>query len=603
MPRSLATRLRTHTCGELRAEDAEKDVALCGWVHRIRDHGGVLFIDLRDRHGRTQIVVHPDEVEGAVTEEARTVKTEYVVRVEGKVRRRPEGMANTELATGAVEVLVRGLDVLNASKTPPFMIEGESTAGEDLRLQYRYLDLRRPELQQVLGLRHRATMAARGYLDSQGFWDVETPMLVRPTPEGARDYLVPSRVHPGQFYALPQSPQLYKQILMVSGIDRYFQLARCLRDEDLRADRQPEHTQIDLEMSFVAEEDVFTLVEGLVSRIFGEVLGVDLATPFPRLEYDEAIASYGTDKPDLRIPGRIRDVTQAVRSSGFRVFEEAAQSGGAVRCYAVPGGSELSRKEIDALETRARQAGAAGLAWARVKEEGLEGGISKFLQGDTFPALKAAAGAETGDLLLFAADEPSAASRILGAVRTEWGAGRGASGTEGYRPLWVVHFPLFEKDEETGRLVPCHHMFSMPVRPDVGLLERDPLSVKAQLYDLVMNGMELASGSIRIHRRDIQEAVMRVVGVGAEEAQRKFGFLLDAFEYGAPPHGGIAIGLDRLVMIMASRSSIRDTIAFPKTTSASSLMDGAPAGAEESVLRELHIRVVPPRSPSGEREV
>jgi aspartyl-tRNA synthetase len=598
MPERYETALRTHTCGELRPEHAGKQVTLAGWVHRVRDHGGVFFVDVRDRYGLTQVVVHPDEAGPAVTDTARTLRHEFVVQVEGAVRSRPEGMVNPDMETGGIEVLAKELRVLNPAKTPPFLIEDASTAGEDLRLQYRFLDLRRPEIQTVLGLRHHATLEARRYLDSQGFWEVETPMLVRPTPEGARDYLVPSRVHPGRFYALPQSPQLYKQILMVSGVDRYFQIARCLRDEDLRADRQPEHTQIDLEMSFVAEEDVFRLVEGLVTHVFREVLGVDLSPPYLRLDYQEAMDRYGIDKPDLRIPGHIVDVTEAVRTTGFRIFREAAEGGKAVRAYAVPGGATLSRREIQDLEGAAKKEGAPGLAWSRVAAEGLEGGIGKFLEPPVAAGIREATGADAGDLLLFAADQPMKASRILGALRLALGS-RLRGDEAGYRPLWVTHFPLFEKDEETGAIVPCHHMFSMPVNPDPDSIRSDPLATKAQLYDLVVNGVELASGSVRIHRREVQEAVMEVVGLDRAEAERRFGFLLNAFEYGAPPHGGIAIGMDRLVMIMAGRTSIRDTIAFPKTTSALSLMDGAPSESDPAVLKELHIKIIPP---SGDRD-
>jgi aspartyl-tRNA synthetase len=554
----------------------------------------VFFADLRDRHGRTQVVLHPEAGQTELVELARSLRSEDVVRVEGEVRPRPEGMANPDLPTGEIEVYASRLEILARAKTPPFVVDDAPRAGEDLRLEFRYLDLRRPELQSVLGLRHRVSQAARRFLDAQGFWEVETPMLVRPTPEGARDYLVPSRIHPGRFYALPQSPQLYKQILMVAGVDRYFQLARCLRDEDLRADRQPEHTQIDLEMSFVTEEDVWDLVEGLMAAIFQETLGITLERPFPRLAYEEAMEAYGTDKPDLRIPGRIRDVTSKVASCGFRVFEEAAARGDAVRCLRVPGGASLSRKEIQGLEEVAKAHGAAGLAWARVGAEGLEGGIAKFLAPEAQRGLRETSEAREGDLLLLAAAPAMQASRILGAVRTHLGPRLRSEGRE-FRFLWVVRFPLFERDEETGRIVPCHHMFSMPVDPDPEAIRRDPLAVRARLYDLVLNGTELASGSIRIHRREIQEAVMEVVGLDRAEAERRFGFLLRAFEYGAPPHGGIAIGLDRLVMLLAGRSSIRDTIAFPKTTSAMSLMDGAPSEPDPGVLEELHIRVVPPR--------
>ncbi|MBD3334664.1 MAG: aspartate--tRNA ligase [Candidatus Eisenbacteria bacterium] len=591
-PNRRATRLRTHSCGELDGRAAGMRVTLAGWVHRVRDHGGVVFVDLRDRYGRTQVVVHPDEAAAEVTETARALRPETVTQVRGEVRRRPEGMVNPEMPTGEIEVYAETVEILNPAQTPPFLVEDAALAGEDLRLQYRYIDLRRPELQQALALRHRVALAARRHLDSLDFLEIETPMLVRPTPEGARDYLVPSRVHPGRFYALPQSPQLYKQILMVAGVDRYFQLARCLRDEDLRADRQPEHTQIDLEMSYVTEEDVFDVVEGLIVHVFQEAMGVALERPFLRLEYDEAMDRYGTDRPDLRIPAEIVDVSRAVSGSGFRVFSETVSSGRAVRCLRVPEGGAASRKEIQELEATAKQAGAAGLAWARVKGGALDGGIAKFLDAGTVASLLQATGGRDGDLLLFAADEPRRASAILGAVRSRLGP-QLIQDAQRFHPLWVTHFPLFERDPDTGHIVPCHHAFSMPLDPDPQAIRERPLDVRAQLYDLVLNGTELASGSVRIHKRELQETVLEMIGVDRAAAERRFGFLLRAFEFGAPPHGGIAIGLDRLVMVMSGRASIRDTIAFPKTTSASSLMDQAPAPANPDDLRELHLQPSP----------
>ncbi|MBU1950806.1 MAG: aspartate--tRNA ligase [Candidatus Eisenbacteria bacterium] len=582
--------MRSHTCGELRLSQAGERVSLTGWVHRSRDHGGVLFVDLRDRYGRTQVVVHPDEAPPEVTEKARTLRPEFVARIEGMVRARPDGMINPDMITGQIEVYATSVEVLNPSITPPFLVEDAALAGEDLRLQYRYIDLRRPELQKVLALRHRVALATREFLDAQDFLEVETPMLVRPTPEGARDYLVPSRVHPGRCYALPQSPQLYKQILMVAGVDRYFQLARCLRDEDLRADRQPEHTQIDLEMSFINEEDIFKLVEGLMSHLFKEALGVDLPTPFLKIEYDEVMDRFGTDKPDLRIPVEIKDISEAVARTEFRIFKETVQEGRAVRCLCVPGGADYSRKDIQGLEERAKAEGAPGLAWARVKEDGLDGGISKFLEPETAQSIRMTTGAAVGDLLLFAADEPRQASRILGGVRSALVDRLLDPDAPPFYPLWVTHFPLFEKDAQTGRYIPCHHIFSMPLDPDPQKFAADPLAIRAQLYDLVINGTELASGSVRIHRREIQEAVMGIIGLDSVEIERRFGFLLKAFELGAPPHGGVAIGLDRLVMIMSGRTSIRDTIAFPKTTSAASLMDKAPAEPDPQDLEQLHIR-------------
>ena len=582
---------RTMRCGAIRAGDIGREVILMGWVRRIRDHGGVFFLDLRDRDGVGQVVVHPDAVEPALLEKVRSVRPEFVLAVRGVVGARPAEMRNPEMATGDVEVAASDLRILNRSETPPFVIGGEVEAGEDLRLQYRYLDLRSPDLQSILELRSRAALSARSYLAENGFWEIETPMLVRPTPEGARDYLVPSRVHRGSFYALPQSPQLYKQILMVSGVDRYFQLARCLRDEDLRADRQPEHTQIDIEMSFVDEDDVFSLAEGLMERIFDSCLGVRIPRPFPRLAYREAMDRYGSDKPDLRFDLPLVDLSEAVAGSDFRVFREALEAGGCVKGLVVPGGGSLSRKEQDELEDLARTYGAGGLARAKIGPRGIEGGFAKFLDAARSDRLLAVSGAREGDLLAVVADRRTVADRSLGALRLRIGQrGLGTAGKGKWSFLWVHRFPLFERDEATGSVVPAHHMFTMPFEEDVSKLRTDPLAVHAHLYDLVLNGTELASGSIRIHRRDLQEAVMEVVGIGREEAERRFGFLLRAFQYGAPPHGGLAIGFDRVVMLMAGRSSIRDTIAFPKTTSAASLMDEAPAAVDPEILKELHLR-------------
>lgn len=594
MMESMGEWRRSHLCGEPTAAEAGRRVTVMGWVHRLRDHGGVYFIDLRDHSGVLQVVIHPDAVTEEVLRKARDLAREYVVAVEGALELRPEAMRNPRMSTGDVEVRASTLRVLNTSSTPPFGIEDDIDASEDLRLKYRYLDLRRPVLQEALRLRNRVTLEVRRYLNGRGFCEVETPMLVRPTPEGARDYVVPAREHPGRFYALPQSPQLYKQILMVAGFDRYFQIARCLRDEDLRADRQPEHTQIDIEMSFVGEEDVFRLVEGMVGHLFREVLGVDLAAPFPRLTYREAMDRFGTDKPDTRFGLELVDLTAPGASSGFQVFKGAAEAGGAVKGLRLPGGAAKSRKEIAGLEELAKTHGAKGLAWAKVTETGLDGGASKFLDAGVF---RAALGAESGDLLLFVADaRRDLACRALGAVRTALGEPL-VAGREGeFHFLWVREFPLFEKDDE-GNWTPAHHIFSMPMEEHLDYLETDPGRVHAQLYDLVCNGVELASGSIRIHRRDIQERVMKVIGLSPAEADRRFGFLLEAFQYGAPPHGGIAPGLDRLIMVMTGRRSIRDVIAFPKTTTASSLMDGCPAEVEERDLKDLHLKVV--KDPQG----
>ncbi len=595
-PSTLRTSLRTHTCGELRGTNAGQRVALTGWVHRLRDHGGVFFLDLRDRYGITQIVTRPGETAQELLRVIREMRPETVVRIAGTVSRRPEGMVKADRPTGEIEVLAESAQILAPSETPPFQIENATSAGEDLRLEYRYLDLRRPELARVLELRHHIAMATRRHFGERGFLEIETPMLVKPTPEGARDYLVPSRERPGRFYALPQSPQLYKQILMVAGLDRYFQIARCLRDEDLRADRQPEHTQIDVEMSFAGEEDVFAVIEALMMRLFRDVLGVEVATPFERLDYDVCMDRFGSDKPDLRYAGEIVDVTDRFAGCALELLGGAQAAGQRVKALVVPGGAALSRKESDALEEEVKLAGAKGLLRTKVAGCGFESGFAKHVEPDRAAEIVRAAGASPGDLLAVVVAERAQANRALGRLRSLLAARAAEARRERheapvYRFLWVCHFPLFERDEATGALTAAHHMFTMPLESDLAKLETDPLAVRAQLYDLVMNGVELGSGSVRINRRDVQERVMKVVGLSAEEADRRFGFLLKAFQYGAPPHAGIALGLDRLVMLMAQRSSIRDTIAFPKTTSALSLVDGAPAEADPKDLRDLHIRV------------
>ena len=589
----LRGRKRTHRCGDLRAEHAGQRVCLMGWAHRVRDHGGVLFLDLRDRYGITQVVFRPENLEPPMLEKARAIGSEYVVLIEGMAKARPPGSQNAELKTGAMEVEADQVAILNPSRTPPFPLDDAATASEDLRLRYRYLDLRREPLRENLVFRHRMTRSVREYLSDQGFLEIETPLLVKPTPEGARDYVVPSRLHPGKFYALPQSPQLYKQILMVSGFDRYFQIARCLRDEDLRADRQPEFTQIDLEMSFVTEEDVFDVVEGTLRSIFRRDLDRDLPTPFPRVTYDDAMARFGSDKPDLRIPFEIQDVTEVAGASAFEVFRaakaEAPKTGTSV--LVVPGLGTASRREIDNYEASAKQAGAKGLAWARVKGAALDGGVAKHFAGDLVPKLLERTGAKDGDLMLFASGPRALAQLVLGLLRTQIGNAAFKLDEKEFRFVWVHRFPLFEWLESHAAWGPAHHIFTMPLDEDLAFLETDPGRVRAQLYDLAANGNELASGSIRIHRKDIQEAVMRTIGMKAEEAHEKFGFLLEAFEYGAPPHGGIALGLDRLVVLFHGGDSIRDAIAFPKTASASSLMDGAPAPIDPKDLKELKLRI------------
>lgn len=584
---------RTHSCGDLRPEHIGHDVLLMGWVNRVRDHGGVFFLDIRDRAGITQVLCRPTDASEELIELVRAVRTEFVIAVKGKVGARPDDMKNPDMLTGEVEVVASEMRVLNISETTPFVLgDSVAAASEDLRLEYRYIDLRNEWLQSVLELRSRAAIEARNYLIEKEFWEIETPMLVRPTPEGARDYLVPSRVHPGSFYSLPQSPQLYKQILMVSGVDRYFQLARCLRDEDLRADRQPEHTQIDIEMSFVTEEDVYSLAEGLMQRIFERSIGAKIELPFPRLAYEDAMDRYGSDKPDLRFEMELVDISDAVKESDFRVFRQVLESGGTVKALVIPEGGSLSRREQDELEDVVKLYGARGLARCKVVSSGFEGGFAKFLTEPMTESILDATGAKEGDLLAVVADQRAVANRSLGALRSKVGTERlDEESRKIWKFLWVDRFPLFERDEATGQIAPAHHIFTMPLEEDIPKLATDPMSVHARLYDMVLNGCELASGSIRIHRRDLQESVMEVAGIDREDAERRFGFLLRAFQYGAPPHGGLAIGFDRVVMLLAGRSSIRDTIAFPKTTSAASLMDGAPAPVDPEGLKELHIRI------------
>jgi aspartyl-tRNA synthetase len=585
---NLGERRRTHTCGELRAGHVGQKVTLLGWVHRVRDHGGVVFVDLRDRFGMTQVVFRP-ELSADLTARAGDLRSEFVVAIEGEVGPRPSEMVNPQLATGAIEVMASGLALLNTSDTPPFAVEDDTDVNEDLRLRYRYLDLRRHSLVNVLVLRHRAVAALRESLNAQGFLEIETPMLVKPTPEGARDFVVPSRLHPGKFYALPQSPQLYKQILMVSGMDRYYQIARCLRDENLRADRQPEHTQIDLEMSFVGEEDVFRVVETMMAHVWKQTLGIDVPTPFPRLTYADAMDRFGTDKPDLRFGLELRDVSALAARSEMRAFQEAVAAGGRVKALVVPGGAKRTRKEIDAWEATVKELGAKGLGWARVAGA-WDGGVTKFFPPALQHEVAAATGAAEGDLLLLIAGPMPTAARALGAVRSALGRELGLPRDQ-FHFTWVREFPMFEWDADSGTWAAMHHMFTMPLDEDLARLETDPGAVRGQLYDLVCNGVEMASGSIRIHRGDIQARVMKVVGIEKEEAQRKFGFLLEAFQYGAPPHGGIAPGVDRLVMLLAGRENIRDTIAFPKTTSMACPMDGSPAEIDPRDLKDLRIRI------------
>jgi aspartyl-tRNA synthetase len=579
---------RTHGCGQLNRSELGQRVTLMGWVHRRRDHGGVIFIDLRDREGLTQVVFKPELPE--LMEKARDLKQEYVVAVTGTVKPRPDDMVNKDLRTGEIEVWVDELRILNESKTPPFVIEEEAQANEDLRFKYRYLDLRNTVLRDSIILRHHAMAATREYLNSQGFLEIETSLLVKRTPEGARDFLVPSRLSPGKFYALPQSPQLYKQILMIAGFDRQYQLARCLRDEDLRADRQLEFTQIDLEMSFADEEDVFGLCEGMMQHIFKQVKGIDVTIPFPRLTYAESMARYGTDKPDLRFSLEIEDVSDLIAASDSDMLKKAVASGGAF-AIGSPGAASLSRKNIEALEEVAKKAGAAGLAWGKVSGDGKASGILRFFSDEGVGSLKRLFGVESDGLFLIVAGERAKSLAALGAVRLKVAELAELIPEDSHKFVWINEFPLFEWDEETGTLVPSHHLFSMPFEEDIEMLETEPGKVRARMYDLAYNGLELGSGSIRNHLRATQERVLKAAGFDREEATRRFGFLLEAFEYGAPPHGGIALGFDRIVMKLAGHESIRDVIAFPKTTSGASLMDECPSDIDTDDLKELHIRL------------
>ncbi|MEW6486610.1 MAG: aspartate--tRNA ligase [Thermodesulfobacteriota bacterium] len=597
MIQTLGDWKRTHTLGELRSEHRDRDVTLMGWVHRRRDHGGLIFLDLRDRDGLTQVVFYPELCPEAHAL-AHDLRGEYVVAVRGRVAPRPEGTENPALPTGAIEVQARELRILNRSKPPVFPVEDATDAGEDLRLKYRFLDLRRPALQRNLRLRHRAVMAARRFLDDHGFVDVETPMLTRSTPEGARDFLVPSRLSPGQFYALPQSPQLFKQLLMVSGLDRYYQVVKCFRDEDLRADRQPEFTQIDVEMSFVTPDDLMGLMEQMVSAIWKEVLGVEPALPFPRLPYDDAVGRYGTDAPDIRFGLELADVSGPAGASGFQVFSRAVASGGLVKGLNAKGaGERFSRKEIDDLTAFVAPFGARGLAWIRIQPDGeWQSPIAKFLGEDARAGIRQALEPAPGDILFFVADEPRVVNLSLARLRTHLAARLGLIPEGQWAFCWVTDFPLLEWDAEAKRHVALHHPFTSPRPEDEAKLDAEPLAVKAQAYDLVLNGTEVGGGSIRIHAEDVQEKVFRALAIGPEEARAKFGFLLDALAYGAPPHGGIAFGLDRLLMFLCGAPSIRDVIAFPKTQKGACLLTEAPAPVDLAQLRDLHLRV---RAPEG----
>ena len=585
---------RDKGCGEIRESEIGSVIAIAGWVFRRRDHGGLIFIDLRDRSGLCQVVFSPD-VDGAAHERAHDLRAEYVISVSGEVRKRPEGTENANLPTGAVELYVTKLQVLSEAAPLPYSMEEAADAGEQLRLRYRYLDLRRPEMQQNLILRHRVTKQMRDYLDRNGFIEIETPMLTKSTPEGARDYLVPSRLNPGHFYALPQSPQLFKQILMVAGMEKYFQVVKCFRDEDLRADRQPEFTQVDLEMSFIDRDDVIGLMEGMIKEVFSSVLSADVQIPFRRLSYQESMDRFGNDKPDMRFGLELKDMADLAGKGTFKVFLDALQSGGKIKALLGKGMAGISRKEVDNLTAEAQSFGAKGLAWIKVKN-GFESPIAKFFPEDVLKAMAERLEAEEGDMMLFVADRAKVVYDVLSRMRLELGKRLNLI-RPGFEFVWITDFPLLEWDDEEGRFQAMHHPFTSPMNDDIermmsgDLTDRSLLSsLKAKAYDIVLNGFEIGGGSIRIHNQTLQKKMFEVLNIGEEDARTKFGFLLDALQYGAPPHGGIALGLDRLIMLMTGAGSIRDVIAFPKTQKAFCMMSGAPSTVETKQLRELHIK-------------
>jgi aspartyl-tRNA synthetase len=589
--------MRSDYCGLISRAHLGQTVTLCGWVHRRRDHGGVIFVDLRDREGLVQIVCDPDNP--VTFQAADKLRNEFVVKATGRVRERPQGTVNSGLVSGEIEVLAQSIEILNPSLTPPFMMDDEHLS-ENVRLEYRFLDLRRPQMQNNMRLRYKTAMAVRRFLDDHGFIDIETPMLTRSTPEGARDYLVPSRVHAGEFFALPQSPQLFKQLLMIAGFDRYYQIVKCFRDEDLRADRQPEFTQIDIETTFLGQDEITALMEDMICKVFKQVLNLDLPQPFPRIPYDVAMALYGSDKPDLRVPLRLTELTDVMQDVEFKVFREAAQmKGGRIAALRVPRGAELSRKEIDDLTEFSKIYGARGLAYIKVNDldkgaEGLQSPILKFLPESVVNTILERTGATNCDIIFFGADKAKIVNEALGALRVKIGHEKGHAEAS-WRPLWVLDFPMFEWDEEGARWNAMHHPFTSPADGHEDLLETDPGVTRAKAHDMVLNGWEIGGGSVRIHRQDVQSKVFRALNIDAEEAEAKFGFLLQALQYGAPPHGGIAFGLDRIVTLMAGAESIRDVIAFPKTQRAQCLLTHAPNTVDEKQLRELHLRLRSPQ--------
>jgi aspartyl-tRNA synthetase len=581
---------RTHTCCELGADDVGAEVVLMGWVQRRRDHGGVIFVDLRDREGLTQVVFNP-EVSPKVHEKAHVLRSEYVIGIRGKVKKRLEGMTNPKLKTGEIEIFVTELNIFNAAETPPFMIEDNVDVSENIRLKFRHIDLRRRLFQENIINRHKAAASVRQYLNSRKFIDIETPVLTRSTPEGARDYLVPSRVNPGLFYALPQSPQIFKQLLMISGFDRYYQIVKCFRDEDLRADRQPEFTQIDMEMSFVGEDDVMDVAEGLMTKLFRDVLNFDLKTPFPRLSYEDAVGRFGLDKPDIRFDLELVNISDIVENAGFKVFADVVKKGGIVKALNAKGCINFTRKEIDDLTEFVAVYRAKGLAYIKVHEDSWQSPIAKFFTEDEKQALAQRIDMQAGDLVFFVADRPKVTNEALGNLRNFLGKKLGLFQENTFSFVWVTRFPLMEYDENENRYQALHHPFTAPLEEDYDLLENDPLSVRSRAYDLVLNGSEIGGGSIRIHQRKLQEKVFAALGMDRKTYEEKFGFLLSALDSGAPPHGGIAFGFDRLVMILCGQPSIRDVIPFPKTQKAACLLTDAPSEADKAQLDELSLRI------------